>query len=213
MKVQIPILNKATGRSGDTIFQSYNGNTYTRSMPVIFHYPDTHKQQVTQATFFDLQRTWIPIYEVLKNSIQRQQRKNKNPFNVMSSFIYKILQPFKPNADYNLIKSFGLDPLNRVRTFVYDVHYSINPSDVVMQFSLKLERNDTSFEMTETNIILFNRTKMSMYFQSIRFEESPLSLKFVNTNEWESGDSLLMYVSLSCDSWLGNFNICELWLK
>ena len=213
MKVQLPWLNKAAGRSAGTIYQSYWGATYTRSMPALFHYPATQKQQATQATFFDLQRIWIPIYNHLSQSIQRQQRKNKNPFNIMSSFIYKILQPFNSNKDYEYIKNFGLDRLNRVKPDIPRAFYTIDDLSVVVDYELKLVTNATDFVMTTTNIILFNPSRMSMYFTDIPFEEGHGHVSFKNTNEWKHGDLVLMYISLSCDSWLGNFNLVEEWLK
>lgn len=213
MKVQIPILNKAAGRSGDTIFQSYYGNTYTRSMPLLFHYPDTEKQQQCQATFFDLQRVWIPIYNQLKLSVKRQQRRNKNPFNVMSSFIYKIFHPYSLDAKEKYPTNFGLDRLNRIRPVVNNVSIGIKEESIELEFDMNRPYNETGFPITTANIILFNITRQSMCFEQFVFQGGKYAVKLSNTNDWKDGDTILFYMALSCDSWLGNFNLIQEWLR
>lgn len=211
MKVQIPILNKATGRSGDTIFQSYYGNTYARSMPILFHYSDTPSQQLTQATFFDLQRLWIPIYNHLKLSIQGQQRKNKNPFNVMSSFIYKIFNPFNTEPTLKYPSNFGLDRLNRVRPVVVGSTINITSEYVELTYDMQRLWNGTSFVMTTTNLLLFNIKRQSMLYLDIPFRAGEDTLKMPNVNDWLPDDVILFYMALSCESWLGNFNRIASW--
>lgn len=211
MKVQIPILNKATGRSRDTIFQSYYGNTYARSMPILFHYPDTDKQQVTQAKFFDVQRIWIPIYNHLSLSIKRQQRINKNPFNVMSSFVYKIFHPFKPYTPEDYPENFGLDRLDRVKPAVVGTSLYMGQSQVHLSFDMLRPFNGMAFDMTTSNILLFNVTKQSMLFTDIPLQAGTNDIYFSNTNHWTISDIVVAYLALSCDSWLGNFHRIGLW--
>lgn len=206
MKVQIPLLHKAAGRCDGLIYQSYYGNTYTRSMPILFHYPDTKKQQDCQATFFDIQRIWVPIYNVLTTSIKRQQRKNKNPFNVMSGFIYKIFHPYSVQDAENYPSNFGLDRLNRVRPVVIDTVLSIRTKIVHLSYDMQRFYNDTGLRLTTTNLLLFNITRQSMYFQQIALKAGQQQIDFMNTNDWENGDMIVIYMALSCENWLGNFN-------
>lgn len=213
MKAQLPWLNKAAGRSAGTIYQSYWGATYTRSMPALFHYPDTEKQQRTQAIFFDFQRIWIPIYNVLSRSISKQQRVNKNPFDVMSSFIYKIFKPYSINPKEKYPSNFGLDRLNRVRPIVVDTFLSVKTNEIVLEFEMQRPYNGTGFTLTTTNIILFNITLQSMLFSNIELEGGYNQVLFANANEWQEGDTILVYMALSCDSWLGNFNHIEQWSR
>lgn len=211
MKVQIPILNKASGRSGDTIFQSYYGNTYTRSMPLLFHYPDTPNQQATQATFFDLQRIWIPIYNQLSLSIQQMQRKNKNPFNVMSSFVYKIFHPYSNDKKERYPSNFGLDRLNRVRPYLMSANLRVEFLDITFFYDMNRPINQMGFPMTDFNVLLFNITKQSMLFMQTPIVAGEQEISFHNTNEWSAKDKIVVYGSLSCSSWLGNFNLIGRW--
>ena len=211
MKVQLPWLNKATGRSAGTIYQSYWGATYTRSMPALFHYPDTEKQQHTQAIFFDLQRIWLPIYNVLSHSISKQQRKNKNPFNMLSSFIYKIFHPYSISDKEKYPSNFGLDRLNRVRPTINAVLMKIDEKYVSVDFFMDRLYNGTQFHFKTSNMLLFNITRKSMLFFADEFSGGPKRYELDNTNGWEEGDEVVFYIALSCESWLGNFNKVAQW--
>lgn len=210
MKVQLPWLNKASGRSLGTIYQSYWGNTYTRSMPSLFHYPDTPEQQATQATFFDIQRIWIPIYYELAKSIQRQQRKNKNPFNVMSSFIYRIFHPYKPGAQDRFPSNWGLDRLNRFRPVLRNAGLNVLEKEITLSFDQFRPYNDLGFTITTQHVLLFNVTRQSMLYTNTPLTAGQNICLFENTNDWKKTDEIVFYFALSCESWLGNFNRIDL---
>lgn len=207
MKVQLPWLNKASGRSAGTIYQSYWGATYTRSMPSLFHYSDTEKQQRTQAIFFDLQRVWIPIYNQLALSIKKQQRKNKNPFNMLSHFIYKIFQPFSLNKNEKYPSNFGLDPLNRVRADLLNPNLDRADDALVFSFYFNRPYNGTGFHLDYMHTILFNITKQNMMYSKNEIAPEFHEIIFRNTLDWQREDVILVYVALSADAWLGNFNL------
>lgn len=206
MKVQVTWIGKAAGRSVGTIYQTYWGATYSRSMPKMFHYPDTARQQVTQAKFFDLMRLWVPIYNELSRSISKQQRINRNPFNIMSGFIYKIFHPFNEKVGEKYPTNFGLDRLNRMRPVIVNAEIDITSNEVVLTFDMQRPYNGLSFKIETTNVLLFNVTAQSMLFQAVKLEGGINRMYFENTNEWKHGDEILLYVALSCKSWLGNFN-------
>ena len=141
------------------------------------------------------------------------QRKNKNPFNVFSSFVYKIFKPYKLNPDENGPSYFGLDPKNRVVPNIIATAFSINEQVVHLSYTQYAPKCEIDFEMDTLNVILFNLTLQSMYFQTLNFVLGEDDIKFDNTNEWKSDNVVLLYAALSCNSWLGNFNKIELWLK
>ena len=172
----------------------------------MFHYPDTTKQQITQAKFFDLIRPWVPIYNELSRSISKQQRINRNPFNIMSGFIYRIFHPYNEKAGEKYPTNFGLDRLNRMRPVIVDAIIDINPEVLSLTFDMQRLYNGLSFTIDTTNVLLFYVTAQSMLFQAIDLKGGINALRFENTNEWKQGDEILLYVALSCKSWLGNFN-------
>ena len=131
----------------------------------------------------------------------------------MSSFIYKIFHPYKPDDREKYPENFGLDRLNRLRPNVAEVTLKIEDIAVDLSFDMNRPWNGTSFKIAKTNLLLFNITKQSMYFTDMPFVADTQSVSFSNTNHWEQGDTIVAYMSLSCESWLGNFNKIGLWLR
>lgn len=209
MKVQLPLLGKAAGSSGRTIYQSYWGNTYTRSFPFSFHYPDTNSQQTTQAKFFDIQRIWLPIYKELTNSISHMQRVNKNPFNTLTSFVYRIFNPYGKVTYRFPPRFFGLDPKNRIRPNIAEPILHIDDREVTFLFDNNRPWYDMSFDAELLHVILFNVDRQSMYYKNKPFHSMGYVVKFENTNEWKPEDTVYMYIALSDKNWLGNFNIVK----
>lgn len=205
MKVQIPWLNKAAGRSANTIYQSYLGATYTRSMPAIFHYPDTKKQQTTQAAFFDIQRVWIPIFQQLSVFIAPSQRRNKNVFNKLSSYIYKIIQPFQGLRNRRFIKFWGLERLNLMYADMQCISFVVNNEMIILDISLTNVVNKTKFQVSWFHFILFNLSSQLFMYQSLPRFEGSKNVDFRNTLHWNPTDDYLLYVACSDNRWLGNF--------
>lgn len=211
MKVQLPLLGKAAGSYAGGIYQSYFGHTYVRSFPAIFHYPDTQDQQTTQAKFFDVQRSWLPIYQALTQFIGKMQTRNKNPFNVFSKGLYKIFNPYAKKYKFFPLKYFGLDPLNRVRPAITALNVKIDENDVMIRFDLLRPYNDMAIKLKTTHILALNLTQQTLYYANKDLQAGSNEFPFVNTNHWQNGDTVVLYVALSADSWLGNFNLISEW--
>lgn len=209
MKVQLPWYGKAAGRSQQTIYQSYWGRIYTRAMPFSFHYPDTTKQQVCQSIFFDIQRVWIPIYQQLTLTIAPMQKKDKNPFNMLSKSIYRILNPYGKWHTQRIPKDFGLDKLNRVRPVLGELKLTVDTPTISLTFDNN--RPWIGVDMVPKNLcfLLFNITRQSMLFEMIVFEAGAQVVEFQNVNEWKADDEIAVYASISGDFWLGNFNLFD----
>ncbi|MBR5594609.1 MAG: hypothetical protein IKS96_02705 [Fibrobacter sp.] len=213
MKFQVPWLGKAAGRSAGTIYQTYWGATYGRSMPTLFHYPDTAKQQETQGKFFDLMKPWVQIYNQLSPSISKQQRVNKNPFNIMSGFIYKIFHPYTAAKVNRYPSNFGVDRLNRVRPVITDASIDFKGGVIALHYENQRPYTINDLHIDTSNVLLLNITKQSMLFVQMKFVAGPNDEKLENTNEWGKDDEILFYVALSCPNWLGNFNLFPLCLS
>lgn len=207
MKVQLAWFCKASGRSAGTIYQSYFGNTYTRAMPFSFHYPDTKKQQETQASFFDIQRNWFPIYNQIKLHIDMSQKKNKNVFNQLSKGIYKILNPYKKSKLDNPIENFGLDPLNQNKPVVIGFRLDFKEKDIVLYFNMARPIWVRSEWIESTHILLFNRTQQTMMYQETKFQPDTNIIGFENLQRWENSDEIFTYMALSSQNYLANFNL------
>lgn len=207
MKVQLPFLGHAAGSSAGTIYQTYRGRTYARSFPAVFHYPDTKKQQRCQASFFDIQRPWIPIYKQLSSTIGKMQRKNKNPFNTLSRMVYRIFNPYNDKKKTKIISDFGLDRLNRVRPAYHAFYLEVNGETVTLTFDMARPYVDLSVTLDTTHIIIFNITRQSMYYMKDKFKPDRNAFRFQNTLEWKPDDTLVTYCALSGIGWLGNFNL------
>lgn len=209
MQVQLPLFGKAGGHSRELIYQSYNGKTYARSMPLLYHYPDTPAQQITQAKFYDLQRSWLPAYKDLSTHIARNQRNNKNPFNMLSKGIYKIFHPFQDESRYIYPSNFGLDPKNRVRPYILEYRIFVEPRDVNLEFEMSRPFNDLQVQLTTCHIILFNITSQTMIYTSSDIIPDQNIFVLKNTNEWKPTDKIKFYCALSGKDWLGNFNLIK----
>ena len=205
MKVNLPIVGKATGSSAGLIYQSYWGSTYTRSFPFSFHYPDTKKQQECQASFFDIQRVWLSFYPKIMVNINKSQKRNRNPFNALSAAIYKVLNPYvKPNYK-NPPQSFGLDTSSLMHMQVNVDAFNFADGNIRIGVSFMRPHNSTGFQITKLHCILFNRTSQSMYYKNIELDHQVNTIYFENTQDWKEDDEILFYTAISADNWLGNF--------
>ena len=207
MKVQLPIMGRASGSSAGLIYQAYYGNTYARSFPLIFHYPDTKKQQQCQASFFDIQRVWLPIYLNLTKNISKMQRKNTNPFNKLMASVYRIFNPYQHAKFNKLPKDFGLDRYNRLRADIREQHVRIEPNTVTLTFYMMRPVVGIGVSPNETHVLLFNLSQQNMYYTKIPLRGDTNTVELSNTNKWEPDDKIALYIALSAPNWLGNFNL------
>lgn len=207
MKVQLTWFGKAAGRSAGTIFQSYYGNTYTRDMPFSFHYPDTKKQQETQASFFDIQRNWFPIYNQIKLNIKMQQRNDKNVFNRLSQSIYRILNPYAKKAYKEPQRYFGLEPKNKNRPVTNALSIDFKNDKIIVHFDMNRPYWYRSEQITTSHILLFNRTQQTMFYQQDNFHAGLNEFKFENTLNWNETDNILIYLAIASENYLANFNL------
>lgn len=209
MKVQLPWLNKASGRSAGTIYQSYWGATYTRSMPTLFHYPDTEKQQETQAKFYDTQRNWLPIYRQLMQYASPSQRKNKNSFNRLSRYVYKILNLYYGITHYTAPAAWGLERLNKMRPVITNMELYLKDDNIILEIDVNRPHNETQHRVRWIHILLFNLTQKYLLFQTIPIAGGLQNVIFSNTMDWQPSDGFRVYIALSDNDWLGNFNLCD----
>lgn len=207
MKVQLTWFGKAAGSSAGTIYQSYFGNTYTRAMPFSFHYPDTKKQQEIQASFFDIQRNWFPIYNQIKLYIKMQQRNDKNVFNRLSQAVYRTLNPYNKKANKEPQRFFGLEPRNENRPVTNALAIDFKNNEIIVYFDMNRPYWNRSEQITTSHLLLFNRTQQTMAYQHDYFQAGSNEFKFENTMQWSETDDILIYLAIASDNYLANFNL------
>lgn len=207
MKVQLTWFGKAAGRSAGTIYQSYFGNTYTRAMPFSFHYPDTKKQQETQASFFDIQRNWFPIYNQIKLNIKMQQRNNKNVSNRLSQAVYKVLNPYNKKNNKEPLRYFGLETKNENRPVTARVQIDFKENIINVFFDMNRPYWNRQENISNSHLLLFNQSQQSMLYQNNNFQASVNIFSFENTLNWQESDTIYIYLALSSENYLANFNL------
>lgn len=207
MKVQLPWYGKAAGRSAGTIYQSYFGNTYTRAMPFSFHYPDTKKQQKTQASFFDIQRNWFPIYNQIKLNIKKQQRNDKNVFNMLSQSIYKVMNPYAKKVNEKPQRFFGIEPRNENRATIADLQMYFNDARININFDMQRPFWCRYEQIESSHLLVFNRTQQTMMYQQTKFQAGYNDIIFENIMHWTETDDIFIYLAIASENYLANFNL------
>lgn len=208
MKVHLPIVGKATGSSAGLIYQSYWGNTYTRSFPFIFHYPDTAKQHKCQFDFFKVQRAWWPIYNQLKLSIPKQCRRNTNVYNVLSNGIYNVLMTYSSGIIQGYVKIWGLDKRNTVKIDIEVGATSTDEDFIRMKCDVNSIIWKRHFNPSIYHILLFNLSTQEFLYKSQFYVKPHITEEFINTLDWQSDHNVIAYLAFSNREFLTNFNLC-----
>ena len=209
MKIHLPIVGKATGSSAGLIYQSYWGNTYTRSFPFSFHYSDTSKQQECQFDFFRIQRAWWPIYDKLKHSIPKQCRRNKNVYNKLSNGLYKIFMTYSEIKRENILEVWGMDERKSVIMEIEKEQLEFKDKAIVVKFSIKGIYGKRNFSPNLYNMLLCNISQQEFYFQTYQVQEGWNVVSFDVLNEWNPTDIIIAYVAFSNNEFFTNFYLCS----
>lgn len=209
MKVHLPIVGKATGSSAGLIYQSYWGNTYTRSFPFSFHYPDTDKQQKTQFDFFQIQRAWWPIYNQLKLSIPKQCRRNTNVYNKLSNGLYKVFMTYTEIKAQNVVDVWGLDERKTVIVEMWKNLIEFDGLKLIVNTEIKEIYGKRNFNPTTYNMLLCDVSQQEFYFKAAKLESKEIKESFIITNEWSKSDIVVAYVAFSNDEFFTNFYLCS----
>ena len=129
-----------------------------------------------------------------------------NVFNKLSSYIYRILNPYKEESKNNLPSNFGLDIHNRVRPVTLEALIGFKEDYFTLHFYMGRPYNDISIRIEEIHVIIFNETQQTMQYAEDNFHAEYYDMVFKNTLDWQESDTLHVYLALSSSNWLGNFN-------
>lgn len=205
MKVQSPIVGHQRGRTGGLIFQTYFGNTYARSMPALFHYPDTRKQQATQLRFYNVLRQLQPIYREFGKTIPQAQRYDKNFYTIFAKGIYKAIQAFTPDKTTENVRWFGTDKQKQVRLSFGYVKMGVSPDSIALAFNVTYTLWRRKFTPQHIHIIVLNLTKQYITSHHELYNGSDYELRIPTTTVCKPTDQVVAYLALSNYEFLSNF--------
>ena len=193
------------GSAGNLIFQHYNGRTYGRSKPVIFHYGPTPAQAAAQNKFYGIRGQWNPLYNELKPYIPETQQKQVNAFNALSDGIFKALGTFSDDNTDAQLRKFGCDTFNRLslRLGNYDLYY-LEPYYYITFYDFDFT-SDVDFVPLYAHAIYVCRDLQEVEYVVGAYTPQNLSFIFANSRNWFPDHSFDMYVALSDEQYISNF--------
>lgn len=205
MKAQVPVIGRATGRSGGMIFQSYHGHTYLRSMPAIFHYPDTKEQQITQGRYYNIMWQFQSIYNSFSKAIPKACRFGKNTYDVLSHGVFRASQTFPTAQAKEPPRWFGNDIQQQVRVLAVCTQFAVVPEVVRLRLSVTYSTWRRQFSPVMYHLILVNSTRQQLIAVSASYAGSEFTVTFENPNGWQQTDTIRPYFALSNTEFMSNF--------
>lgn len=194
-----------TGSAGNLTFQHYNGRTYGRSKPVIFHYGPTPAQAANQTKYYGIRAQWNPLYHEIKPYIPESQLKQTNAFNQLSDGVFKALGTFVTDEQPETIRKFGFDTFDRLilRLGNYDLYYQ-EPNYYITFYDFDYH-STVDFVPTFAHALYLCSDLQEIQYNLVDFNADHLTFIFVNSRNWFPDHSFDMYVALSDEQYFSNF--------
>lgn len=205
MKVQSPIVGKMTGRNARTIFQSYNGATYARSMPGVFHYPDTPAQKAKGIIYNRIMNQIRSFYAEYLQFIDESQRGNKNSFGVMAKGIFNVMKPFLSDPFASRPNWFGLDKYCQVRVKFELPNIYIENDKIHISAVTRIKTFRRYFHGRDILIMLFCPASNNFIFFYTKYQNGIVNEDLTNEFNWDSSMKLYCYVATASDNFVSNF--------
>ena len=205
MRVQSPIAGNMTGSAGNIIFQHYNGRTYGRAKPVLFHYGPTPAQAVAQSKYYGIRLPFLNVYNQIKPFIPSAQLKQSNAYNDLFDMMCKLLNVFGDASDFTPPRKFGFDTLNRLslRLGNWTLYYQA-PLYYITFYDFDFA-SSVDFAPTYAHALYFCRDLKQMQYVQVDFNAEHLTFYFNNAQNWFPDYDFDMYVALSDEQYFSNF--------
>ena len=194
-----------TGAAGGLIFQHYNGRTFGRTFPVLFHYQPTPLQQITQSKYYNIRSIWLPFYRQIKPYIPQDQLKQSNAYNSLTRAVYQNLGVFSSDNEPNLLRKFGFDVYDRLSlrlgnwTLYYqEPYYYITFWD--FNYIAKID-----FEPKYAHALYLCSDFQQIQYCIVEFNSHHLTFIFDNLFGWFPDHDFDMFVALSDEQYFSNF--------
>ena len=209
MKQQLPFAVAASGRAGGLIFQHYNGNTYSRSLPAFFHYPDTERQRKAQQLYWLIRRDVTYYYATFGDFIPQQQRYNKNVFNILLHCFFEIHAGFHKKPYVAPPIAWGIDNRKSVQ-LQFDVLYSMLVSDTVVTYgSVSSISGRRSFTPQDCHFIVISDNVELITYRHTKFKPNPSTIHIPAETYLPAGTNLYIFCALSNDEFFTNFTLWD----
>lgn len=205
MRVQSPIAGNLVGTAGGMVFQHYNGRTYGRALPVIFHYQPTPAQAAAQDKYYGIRRYWLPTYRIIKPFVPDEQLKLANAYNDVTKAVYRALGVFDENHTPEVFHKFGFDPYHRLSLWLgnYTLYYE-DPYYYITFWDFHFE-SDVNFTPVYAHALYLCPDLQEIQYCAIDYNADHLTFIFVNSRNWFPDHTFEMYVALSDDEYFSNF--------
>lgn len=209
MKAQLPIIHHGSGHAGNTIFQTYWGQTFLRSMPILFHYPNTRAQQKTQGLYWNIMRQIQAVYGNFKKSFPKRNNSNKNIYNVLCKGIFQVADPYNSKHTAPLPLRFGLDAQQQIRLSFSVPKVLVEKTKISITFQLSFSLWRRAFHPTLVYLVVVNRTQQSLLGAEQSFQSTKIKFTLQNSVLWASTDDVVAYVAIGNNETLSNFYLIK----
>lgn len=205
MKFQLPWIGNANGRTGDMVFQTYNGRTYGHVKTNNYHYPDTEAQQKTQGLFYNIIHQYNAIYPQIRPGIPKAQRVNTNAYDVIASGLFWASLTY-PNPKRKFPpRIFGLDFTPQVVLSLTNVDILITDKTIKAACSVQISTFRRLFMPLKYHVFLINVTQQMLLFTLGEYYPNTVAVDFENVNRWLPTDHVEVYLSLLEPNFMSNY--------
>lgn len=210
MKNQLPWINHAAGTSGNMVYQTYNGHTYSHAKTTLYHYPNTPAQQDTQGKYYNIMWQFLPIYRHLKKFIPKQVRHNCNMYDVLSHGVFLASLTFPNPLRKTPPKWFGHDTMRQIDLHFSDINSAIDEEWIRLNFNVLQTSFRRRFKPAFSHILLVNITQQMLIAQTDEYQSSTFAIRLQNVSKWQPSDTIAAYLALSDNTFFTNFYRIEL---
>lgn len=209
MKAQLPIIHHGSGHAGNIIFQTYWGRTFLRSMPILFHYPDTPAQQKAQGLYWTITRQFQAIYSNFKRSFPKRNNSNKNIYNVLCKGIFQAADPYDSQHTAPPPLRFGLDTQQQIKLSFMASKIVVDKTTIIMSFQVSLHMWRRTFRPATAFVLAINRTQQSLLGTIQPYEQGNFDIVLQNTVAWFPTDEVVAYVAAGNKETISNFYLIK----
>lgn len=209
MKVQLPVVNHASGTTGNLIFQTYRGRTYARALPTIFHYPNTPAQQIVQGKFYNIMQQYRQIFRVFQKITPKPIRQKCNIFDTYAKGIFQAAGTYSSDKTLPPPRYFGTDRQQQCKISAIAAEIHIEKTIVKISVTPKLTLWRRRFVPNLYNLLLVNATQQTLMMITDIYGGGEVGADFYNAQDWRDTDTIHIYLMLSNSEFLSNFYLMQ----
>lgn len=207
MKVQNPFIHRARGRAGGLIAQTYNRNTYLRSMPKSFNYRNTPNQQAQRNKYLPIKNLSNSLIKEYKTEITRATAWNKMPNAYLKSLLYfAIHYPLSDGAD--IIK---LHPPRGEESGLIQLHEPLTDEYNTMRIYYNQSAVNPTGKLFGCYVIVVSHTLLEWEVNRLTNYDNYLITRLRKIQHFHDAGAFSVYAAVRSDNHY--FNIVRLFYK